>query len=270
MKVSIQSVAMLLSSTATATSAFFVVPPHAQPQRTQSQRRRAQQQIQQQQQRKNILESPSISTRLNLNIDGKTIDGGMEKFKPNNNYLLLKNTGTVDATEGGLLLTGKAKNKKTQGLVISVGPGRTDDETGTYYPMPVDVDDTVLYAKSTGMDITIDKEKHLIIMDSDILAQYKAGGPIDSIDNAEMIRDNVLVEIPEAKSDNEASPSGILLAKSSTTEKRPSIGTVVKVGPGKPATNGEMMPMEVEVGDMIKFRDFAGTTVEIGKKEYSV
>jgi len=30
------------------------------------------------------------------------------------------------------------------------------------------------------------------------------------------------------------------------------------------------MAMEVAVGDMVKFRDFAGNEVEIGGKEYSV
>jgi chaperonin GroES len=36
------------------------------------------------------------------------------------------------------------------------------------------------------------------------------------------------------------------------------------------AANGELMPMEVANGDMVKFRDFAGNEVNIDDKEYSV
>jgi chaperonin GroES len=36
------------------------------------------------------------------------------------------------------------------------------------------------------------------------------------------------------------------------------------------ASNSELIPMNVSVGDMIKFRDTAGTEVEIEGKEYSV
>jgi len=61
-----------------------------------------------------------------------------------------------------------------------------------------------------------------------------------------------------------------LLAKSSTSENKPSTGEVVKVGPGKMASSGTRMPMDVAPGDMVKYRDYAGNEVEIEGKEYSV
>jgi chaperonin GroES len=35
-------------------------------------------------------------------------------------------------------------------------------------------------------------------------------------------------------------------------------------------SDGTIMPMDVEVGDMVKFRDFAGNEVEIGDEDFSV
>ena len=67
-----------------------------------------------------------------------------------------------------------------------------------------------------------------------------------------------------------ATEGGILIASTSKSEMRPSTGKVVKVGPGRIAANGELMPMEVEEGDMVKFRDFAGNEVNIGGDEFSV
>uniref|UniRef100_A0A7R9ZP34 20 kDa chaperonin, chloroplastic n=1 Tax=Craspedostauros australis TaxID=1486917 RepID=A0A7R9ZP34_9STRA len=187
--------------------------------------------------------------------------------------VLLKKTGPVEATEGGLFLTGKSKEKKTEGVVIAAGPGKTHQDTGTYYPMPVSVHDVVVYPKGCGTDLEIDGEKYLLIMDDDVLVRYPGsedGETDQTIANAAVIRDNVLVEVEQKQKTNAVATGGILLAKSSTSEKRPSVGTVVKVGPGRLATNGEIMPMEVQVDDMIKFRDFAGASVTIDDLEYIV
>mmetsp|Transcript_8189 Transcript_8189/g.6691 ORF Transcript_8189/g.6691 Transcript_8189/m.6691 type:complete len:94 (+) Transcript_8189:49-330(+) len=83
-----------------------------------------------------------------------------------------------------------------------------------------------------------------------------------------MLRDNVLVKIE--KKDDAESMGGILLAKSSTGKPAPTMGEVVKVGPGRYAMNGSFMEMDVEAGDMIRFRDLSGNTVEIDDQEYSV
>ena len=45
---------------------------------------------------------------------------------------------------------------------------------------------------------------------------------------------------------------------------------VVKVGPGKMGADGKLLPMDISVGDQVKFRDFAGNEVDIGTEEFSV
>jgi len=78
--------------------------------------------------------------------------------------------------------------------------------------------------------------------------------------------DSVLVRVEGAE---EETASGLVITAMKKGQK-PSTGEVVKVGPGRMATNGEMMAMDVDCGDMVKFRDFAGTEVIIEGEEFAV
>jgi chaperonin GroES len=48
------------------------------------------------------------------------------------------------------------------------------------------------------------------------------------------------------------------------------VGTVVKIGPGRQAGNGQYMQAQVEPGDKVRFRQYAGTNVKLEGKEYKV
>lgn len=195
-------------------------------------------------------------------LDGRKIKGDIQ---PLNNFLLVKVAQAKEETEGGILLTGKAKIVKTEGTVQSVGPGRTHPDSGIVFDMPVAAGEGVVYGKFDGTEIDINGEAHTLIRDEDILVKFN--GPELTLESVDVVRDNILVRVDQSEQETEG---GILLAKSSTVESKPSTGTVVKVGPGKMASSGELMPMDVAVDDMIKFRDFAGNEVEIDGEEYSV
>jgi chaperonin GroES len=49
----------------------------------------------------------------------------------------------------------------------------------------------------------------------------------------------------------------------------PCEGTVVKVGEGRMASNGEFTASPVKPGDLVKFKDYAGNEVMIEGKPYS-
>lgn len=202
------------------------------------------------------------SVACSAKVDGRTIDG---EVKPTNNFILVKKADAVDQTEGGILLTGKAKVVKTEGKVVSVGPGKTHPETGAVFDMPVSPGEGVVYGKYDGTEIDIDGAKHTLIRDDDILVKFT--GDELTLEGADVVRDAVLVAVENKETSTEG---GILIAKSSKSESKPSTGKVVKVGPGRFATNGDKMEMEVEAGDFVKFRDFAGNEVEIEGEEYSV
>ena len=195
-------------------------------------------------------------------LDGRKIKGDVQ---PLNNFLLVKVAEAQDKTEGGILLTGKAKIVKTQGLVQAVGPGRTHPDSGVVFEMPVAPGESVVYGKYDGTEINIDGAKHTLIRDDDILVSFQ--GDELTLDSVKVCRDNILVQVDASEAETEG---GILLAKTASKDTKPSTGTVVQVGPGKMAANGNPMPMDVKEGDMVKFRDYAGNEVEIQGQEYSV
>jgi chaperonin GroES len=213
-----------------------------------------------------LIQRPTRPSTLSP-LAAKTLDGRKIKgdVVPLNNFVLVKTAETVDQTEGGILLTGKAKIVKTEGRVVSVGPGRTHQDSGVVFPMPVQAGEGVVYGKYDGTEIQLDGEKHTLIRDDDILVKFT--GDKLTLESVDVVRDNVLVYVEKKDVETEG---GILIAKTSKSESKPSTGEVVRVGPGRIAANGELMKMEVQPGDMVKFRDFAGNEVEIEGKEYSV
>lgn len=153
--------------------------------------------------------------------------------------------------------------------MISTGPGRVNQETGFKYPMPVSVGDVVSYGKFTGEDVTFDGSKHSLISDFDVMVRFRDGNS-DSLEDAEVLWDAVLVKVNKAKEDK-SNTGGLLIASTSKSKKKKStVGTVVKVGKGQYANNGVLMEMDVQPGDMVKFRDFSTEELQIGKEDFAV
>jgi len=131
--------------------------------------------------------------------------------------------------------------------------------------MPVEAGEGVVYGKYDGTEVDYDGETHTLIQDSDILVKF-TGGEL-TLDNADVVSDNVLVKVED---NEEETSSGLLIAATSKKGGKPSTGSVVKVGSGKMASNGSIMTVDISVGDMVKFRDFAGNEVDIDGGEYAV
>ena len=74
----------------------------------------------------------------------------------------------TETMRGSLYIPDTAKEKPQQGRIVAVGPGRY--EKGERVPMELKVDQTVLYGKYSGTEVTIDDEQLLIIKESDVLA----------------------------------------------------------------------------------------------------
>jgi chaperonin GroES len=91
------------------------------------------------------------------------------QLKPLADRLVVEPKEQEEVTASGLVLPETAKEKPQQGTILSIGPGRRDDD-GNRVPMDVAVGDSVLYAKYAGTEIKIDGKKLLILKESDILA----------------------------------------------------------------------------------------------------
>uniref|UniRef100_A0A7S1UT19 20 kDa chaperonin, chloroplastic n=1 Tax=Grammatophora oceanica TaxID=210454 RepID=A0A7S1UT19_9STRA len=202
------------------------------------------------------------ATKTNT-LEGREIQGDIV---PLNNFVLVKTVGVVEKTDSGIMLAGSEKVVKTKGKVVSVGPGRTHQETGRSIEIPFLNGDSVLYGEYDGIELDFNGETHMLVRDTDVLIKYS--GDTLTLDAVDVVRDMVLIEV-DAK--DQTTAGGVLLADAGRDgSNRPSTGTVVKVGPGKMAGDGSILPMRAKVGDRVKFRDYAGNEVDIDKKQYSV
>lgn len=79
------------------------------------------------------------------------------------------------------------------------------------------------------------------------------------------LADNVVVKPVEPE---EVSKGGILLPD--TAQERPREGKVIAVGPGRIADDGKSIPMELKVGDLVVYRNYAGTEFKEDEEELLV
>ncbi len=91
------------------------------------------------------------------------------KMRPLADRVVVEPLEGEEVTPGGILIPETAKEKPQQGLILSTGPGRRDDD-GKIIPMDVKTGDKVLYAKYAGTEIKVEGKKLLILKESDILA----------------------------------------------------------------------------------------------------
>src|SRR5213079_709206 len=68
--------------------------------------------------------------------------------------------------------------------------------------------------------------------------------------------------IVEALEEEETTSSGIVLPD--TAKEKPQRGRVLAVGPGMRNDSGEVVPMEVAVGDEIIYSKYGGTEIKLG------
>ena len=71
--------------------------------------------------------------------------------------------------------------------------------------------------------------------------------------------------IVEAIEEEETTTSGIVLPD--TAKEKPQRGRVLAVGPGMRNDSGEIVPMEVAVGDEIIYSKYGGTEIKLGADE---
>ena len=79
------------------------------------------------------------------------------------------------------------------------------------------------------------------------------------------LHDRVIVRRME---EERKSPGGIVIPDSAT--EKPIQGEVIALGHGKLLENGEILPLQVKVGDRVLFGKFSGTEVKVSGEELLV
>jgi len=90
-------------------------------------------------------------------------------IKPLEDRIVVKALEAEQTTASGLVIPDTAKEKPQEGEVLSVGPGRIDDN-GQRVPVDVQVGDTVIYSKYGGTEVKYGGEELLILSARDVLA----------------------------------------------------------------------------------------------------
>ena len=81
--------------------------------------------------------------------------------------------------------------------------------------------------------------------------------------NIKPLEDKVLVEITETEN---TTASGLVIPDSAMVKRQES--TVVAVGPGRMDDDGDRIPVDVKVGDVVIFSPYGGTELKYEDKEY--
>lgn len=86
------------------------------------------------------------------------------KIKPLADRVLVKNEPAESKTASGIIIPEAAQEKTQTAKVVAVGPGTDEDK------ITVKAGDKIMYDKYAGTQIKINKEDHLILKMSDIIA----------------------------------------------------------------------------------------------------
>ena len=92
------------------------------------------------------------------------------KIKPLSNNVIIEQFKEEEKTKGGILLPQSAeKERPQQGKVVSVGPGKTNNQ-GKIIPMNVKKGDILLFSKYSPQEIKVEDKEYLVLKEEDILA----------------------------------------------------------------------------------------------------
>ena len=91
------------------------------------------------------------------------------KVRPLFDRLLVQRMEPKEVVKGGIVLPDTAKEKPLEGRIVSVGPGKRNDE-GEFIDPVVKPGDRVLIGKYSGTEVVIDDEEYVIIREDDVLA----------------------------------------------------------------------------------------------------
>ena len=91
------------------------------------------------------------------------------KFTPLHDRILIRRVEESDTSRGGIIIPDSAKEKPTEGIIIALGTGKTDDD-GKKVPFEVKKGDRVLVSKYGGTELKLDGKEYKILSSDDILA----------------------------------------------------------------------------------------------------
>ena len=89
-------------------------------------------------------------------------------FRPLHDRVVVRRLDSEEKTKGGIIIPDTAKEKPSEGVIVSVGPGARDD-SGKIIAPDVKAGDRVLFGKWSGTEVKLDGKDLLIMKETDIM-----------------------------------------------------------------------------------------------------
>ena len=90
------------------------------------------------------------------------------KIRPLHDRVIVKRLEEERKTASGIVIPDAAAEKPDQGEVLSVGPGKRDDN-GKHIVLDVKVGDRILFGKYSGQTVKVDGVELLVMREEDIM-----------------------------------------------------------------------------------------------------
>lgn len=90
------------------------------------------------------------------------------KLRPLHDRVIVKRIEEERKTSGGIVIPDTATEKPSQGEIVAVGPGKTDD-SGKLIPIGVKAGDKILFGKYSGTEFKMDGDDLLHMREDDII-----------------------------------------------------------------------------------------------------
>ena len=89
-------------------------------------------------------------------------------FRPLHDRVVVRRVDSEEKTAGGIIIPDSAKEKPSEGVIVSVGPGARD-ESGKIVALDVKEGDRILFGKWSGTEVKLNGQDLLIMKESDIM-----------------------------------------------------------------------------------------------------
>ena len=89
-------------------------------------------------------------------------------FRPLHDRVVVRRVDSEEKSAGGIIIPDTAKEKPSEGVIVSVGPGARD-ESGKIIAPDVKEGDRVLFGKWSGTEVKLNGQDLLIMKESDIM-----------------------------------------------------------------------------------------------------
>lgn len=94
-------------------------------------------------------------------------------FRPLHDRVVVRRVDSEEKTKGGIIIPDNAKEKPSEGVIVSVGPGARD-EAGKINALDVKAGDRVLFGKWSGTEVKLNGEDLIIMKETDIMGVIEA------------------------------------------------------------------------------------------------